>query len=483
MEDWKTRTYQGFNWNFINQVVNKVISFGFSVFLARLLYPEDFGLIAMATIFLGFAEIFKDFGISSAIIQKKEINEDDLNASFWLSLLMAIILAFLIVISASPVASFYKEPILVTIIYVLALNFFLSSFGLVHLALLTKALDFRRLFFISVAAEVVSASLAIFAALNGWGYWSILIKLLSRTCIQVVLLWSSSTWQPRCRFSKESVKPLLDFALPLVGTQSMNYWVRNIDDLLIGKFYGEQALGVYDRSYAFLTLPLGQIKGIVGKVAFPVFAGLQSDQAKVKLYFLKMTRLVALFSFPFISGIYLMANDLVLLLLGEKWIATVEPLKVFALTGIFQSVVVLIGVLFVSQGKTKLQFNLGIFTSMIGVVSIIIGLNWGMVGVAWGLFIATIINLGPNIYFAGKIVGMSFFRWITNLQEIAFCTLLMAIGLSVMQNLFVIEVVWLHLLIWSFVGGLLYWLSVYFFKVRAYREMYKVVVRLINGKA
>ena len=482
MQDWKGEMLRGFNWNFANQIINKVVSFGFGIFLARLLYPQDFGLIAMAAVFLGFAEIFKDFGISSAIVQRKEITASELDTSFWLTVIMGFFMASLLVLCASPIAFFYQEPLLIVIIKVLALNLFLSSLGLVHIALLTKALNFKSIFFISVTAEVISAILAILAALAGWNFWSILIKLLSRTCLQLVILWSSSAWKPSFKLSKKNVRPLLEFAFPLVGTQSMNYWVRHLDDLLIGKFHGDQTLGIYDRGYAFLLLPLGQIKGIVGKVAFPFFAGIQTDIVRVRKYFLKMTRLVALFSFPFMSVLYLIADDLVLIMLGEKWRAVVEPLKVFALTGILQSVVILIGVLFVSQGQTKLQFYLVLITSLIGVISIVVGLNWGIIGVAWGLFVATLINLGPNIYFAGSIIGLSFFRWVTNLLGVALCTILMVLGLSLIQNLIVIEVIWFRLLLWSLIGGLLYVLSAYVFRIQAYEELIWLTKGLVNGK-
>lgn len=481
MMDWRETVKGGFNWNFADQVINKLVSFGFGIFLVRLLYPQDYGLIAMAAVFLGFAEIFKDFGISSAIIQRKEMTADELNSSFWLAGLMGLLLSAFLVLSASPIASYYHESVLVIVIKVLAMNLFLSSFGLVHMALLVKALDFRSIFLISVTAEVVSSSIAIFAALAGWGVWSLLIKLLSRNCLQLVFLWGASSWRPRFRFSKEDLRAMMDFILPLVGTQSMNYWVRHLDNLLIGKFHGEQALGLYDRSYAFLMLPLGQIRGIVGKVALPVFARIQMDIVRVRKYFLKMTRLVALFSFPLMSGLYLVSNDLVVVVLGEKWISVTEPLKIFALTGFVQSVVTLIGILFVSQGKTKLQFNLGIFTSFVGIISILVGLNWGIVGVAWALLVATLINLGPNIYYAGHIIDMNVIHWISNLQGVFCCTLIMVFGLSLIEYLIVIEVTWLRLLTLPLIGALFYGSSLHLLRIQAYKELRALFSTVVYG--
>ncbi|MEZ5039070.1 MAG: lipopolysaccharide biosynthesis protein [Saprospiraceae bacterium] len=479
MKDWKKSIYHGFTWNFLNEAVNKLLSFGFGMVLARLLYPKDFGLVAMATIFLGFAEIFKDFGITTAIIQKINITKNELSSAFWFNLITGSIMALLVLIGAKWLAFFYREPDLIFVIYVLAINFFLSSLSLVHFALLIKSLDFKKLFLISVISEIISAGLAIYFAMYGWGFWSILIKILSRTCLQLVLLWGFSNWKPQFWFSKKEIQPLIRFSLPLVGTQSMNYWVRKIDDLLVGKLLGNQALGIYDRSYAFLTLPLGQIKGVIGKVALPFFSIIQSDPIQVRWYFLKMTRIVGLISFPFMLGLYFVADDLVFVLLGEYWMPTVGPLKIFALTGIFQSVIVLIGVLFISQGKTKLQFRLGVFTSFVGIVSLVIGLNWGLEGVAWGLFVATIINLGPNIYFAGSIVGINILEWFSNLKEVALSSLLLFLWLYLIQNLFIIELGVCRLFLFFFAGILIYYLTITFFKIKAFDELKIAIMKFV----
>ncbi len=439
--------------------------------------------MAMVAILIGFAEIFKDFGVSAAVVQREKLDSLVLSTMFWCTVVTGGGIAMALNFLAPSIANFYDEPLLVNIVLLLAINFFLSSLTIIPHAMLIRDMAFRKLFYIALIAELAAASMAIWLALDGWGYWSLLGKIWVSTGLHLLLLWSFLGWRPRLRISIFAIKELMDFSTPLVGGESINYWVRHLDDLLIARFFGERAIGLYGKAYSFLTIPLVQIRGVVGRIALPVLSRLQDDQDQVRIYFLKITRMVALFSFPTFLGLYILSHDLIYVLLGIQWMEVVPLLQIFSLCGLLQSVVVLTGVLFISQGATALKFKVSLLTSSLGIAAILIGLNWGVEGIAWGLLIATMINLLPNVHFVGRLINMSFWDWLVNLKELFLCTIVMSFGMLLCQSLLFEMNIYVRFLILTITGGLIYLFVLKVLRVRALGESMSFIQKLITSRA
>jgi len=420
---------QGIGWTASGQFFNHLLTFILGIILARILTPNDFGLLGMITVFTGFAETVKDFGISSALIHKKELKENELSSTFWLSLGIGIVLAIVFGLLSKPIAVFYGNDILRYITFFIALNFIFSSASIAQQSLLQKKLDFKGLVYITFFSELIASSLAIILAWYGWGVWSLVHRILCKTILSGLLYWIRSAWYPAFHFSFSDLRDIFSFSIPLFGTRAMNYWVRNLDDLLIGRLIGASALGNYTRAYSLMRFPLIQITKVMDQVYFPVLSQPSVQVSTVKSIFFKTNRLSAFIFLPVMAGLSILAPDFIWVLLGEKWLDVIPLLRILALAGLLQSIVVVIGGIFMITGETKVQFRLGLFTSSISVIALLVGIRWGATGVAWGLFAATIICFIPNIFYAGRIIDINLIQWLSNLWEITLSTAFMSLGI------------------------------------------------------
>jgi PST family polysaccharide transporter len=266
--DLTTKTVQGVGWTGTSQFIRLLLQLGITAILARLLTPTDFGLLAMVVVFTNLVMIFRDFGLTAALIQRKGVTEEHLSSSFWINILTGLLLAFLLAALAPVIAYFYGEDRLTLIIIVLASTFFISSFGIVQTALFTKELNFKPLAVIEILAVAISGTIAVFMAFSGFGVWSLVWQQVISSFVIVISLWTLSSWRPKILFQWQRVKELLGFGLNLTGFSFVNYFNRNLDNLLIGKFLGSASLGFYNLAYQLLLFPLSNISSVIGRVMF-----------------------------------------------------------------------------------------------------------------------------------------------------------------------------------------------------------------------
>lgn len=405
-KDHKKNTVTGLKWNLLDKIVSQGVGFAINVLLARLLLPEDFGLLGMVVVIIGFASVFKDFGLGSAIIQKKEITADDLSTVFWFNLGMGGLLTGIIYLSAGAIAGYYALPALKPIAELLSVTYFISALNIVQVSLLRKKMDFRKLFMVNASSTIISGGVAIALALAGWGVWSLVWKMIVFVSVANLVLWLGSNWRPKLTWSKESLKEIMGFSLPLLGTQSLNYWVRNIDNLLIGKYLGDSALGFYNQSYRIMLIPVSQITGVISNVLFPSLAQIQDDKVRIKKIYLKVTKLLSFVTFPLMFGLCALAEPFVQIVLGEKWMPMVPVLRYLSIVGAFQSIGTLNGNIFQATGKTKYQFWVGFTPRLLYVVAIVCGLSGGVESVAAYYMTAVLISSFYMYYFMGRLIDM-----------------------------------------------------------------------------
>ena len=268
----RQKTISGLFWSFLSQGGKQASQIIITIILARLLSPDDFGILAMVTVFTNFAMIFSEMGVSSALIQKQDTHDRHYHSAFWLNILVGIGLT-LIFMAASPfIAWFYKKPELTPILLVVALNFLFSSFTIIQQTILTKEMDFKSLAIRDIIAVILAGVIGIALAYHGFGVWSLVYQLIAFTIINALLLWILSPWRPKLEFSISDIKDIFHFSAHLTGFNFLNYFSRNIDQLLIGKFLGTQALGYYSLAYKIMLYPLQNISRVISKVMFPVFS-------------------------------------------------------------------------------------------------------------------------------------------------------------------------------------------------------------------
>ncbi len=474
--DIQQATIRGIAWNVVSRTGRITIRFGIGIILARLLSPREFGLVAMVTVITNFANIFAELGFSAALIQKKDINPEHLSSVFWLNLGAGFFLMMLFMAGSPLVAIFYEEPVLIPLTMLISTNFLISALNIVQNTLLTKSLDFRTLSIVEISAVGISGTVAVIMAYTGFGVWSLAVQSVILSSVTAILLWKFSNWYPSFTFKWHAVQDLLGFSMNLFGTQLLNYWVRNIDYVLIGKFLGTNPLGVYNRAYDLMLFPLNNVSRVLSRVMFPSFSIIQEDKKRVKNIFLKVTRTIALVTFPLMLGLFVTVDVFVITLYGTKWVEMIPILRILCLVGLMQSIGTLNGNLYLSQGRADLQFRVSLVVKIIGITGIVIGLKWGIIGVAIGYAITSVINAYPAFYFAGRLVNLTYWELLKNLAGIFICALFMAIlvaGLGLMLPSTFPH--WAMLLVQACCGIIIYVFLIHIFKLQAYHEIYHLI--------
>jgi PST family polysaccharide transporter len=477
----KAKTVAGLKWNLLDKLVSQGAGFVINIILARLLLPEDFGLLGMVTVIIGFATVFKNFGLGSALIQKKNLTSEDLTSVFWFNMLVGIALTFIIYFSAPLIAAYYELPAVEPIAKLLSVTYFIGSLNIVQLSLLRKRMDFRKIFIVNASATLVSGITAIVLALNGWGVWSLVWKMIIFSIATNLVLWLGSKWRPGLNWSKDSLKEIMGFSLPLLGTQSLNYWVRNADNLLIGKYLGGSALGFYNQSYRIMLIPVRQITGVVSSVLFPSLAQIQDDKERIKAIYLKVTRLLSFITFPLMFGLCALAEPFVQIVLGENWMPMVPVLRYLSIVGAFQSIGTLNGNVFQATGRTAYQFWVGLPAKLFILAAIAVGISGGIEQVAMNYMIATLISSAYMYYFMGQLINLKLSEIYRNLLLNFILAFLMSVvvffsykwTLPITVNIvaFVVSI---------FIGALAYMVLSYVFNRKILKET--MALKEIKGK-
>lgn len=307
-------------WSSISQVARQVLQILTTIVLAKTLSPSDFGLMSMAMVVIGFLNIFRDLGTSSAVIQRRDLSEKLLSSIFWVNVLFGTAVTIVVYFFAPMVASFYNEMRLTPVLKLLSASFLISSAGITQQALMERKLEFTKLARAEIAATFFGAAVGITLAFSGAGVWSLVFQALSSAVVSTILLsFFFSSWRPRLLFDFTETKEVARFSLNLSGFNITNYFVRNADYLLIGKFLGAQELGYYSLAYRIMLYPLQNVTSVISRVMFPVYSRIRDDNKKFKIAYLDVAGTIALITFPMMLGMMGVSNYFVSVFFGEKW--------------------------------------------------------------------------------------------------------------------------------------------------------------------
>ncbi len=404
-------------WSSLSQILRQISQIITSIILARLLAPEDFGLLGMALVFISLVAVFNNFGIGSVIVQKQDLDDGNMSSIFWFSLLIGF-LALLIIMAAAPfIAIFFSQSALVPIISVMSLNFIFISLSTVQNSILLKNLKLKKLTFLEVFSTVFSGVLGVSLAFLGYGVWSLVWQSIALNLVYAILLWITNDWTPKLHFDWKDIKSIINFTGNLSGFNLLNYFSRNADKLLIGKFLGATALGYYTVAYTLMLYPLTNISSVLSKVMFPALSQIQHDYSKFRSFYLKSTKYIAFITFPMMLGLFAIADEFVLIVYGEKWAPVIFLIKVLSIIGLVQSIATMVGNIYLSKGRTDWMFRWSILASTIAVGAIFIGLRWGIDGVAVSYAIASILLTYPNFAVPFKLIDLRFTDFVLSLKK------------------------------------------------------------------
>ena len=405
----------GLGWSGASRLLGQMLQLAIAVVLARILSPREYGLLGMVLVFSGFANSLADLGLGGSIVQKRDVTDRQLNSVFWLNVATGILLTAIFVLAAPLIARFYKEPELRLLTVAIATNFFFGSLNVVQNALLDKSLSFRTKFWIETVSISASGIVALGLALTGAGVWSLVGQLLTLTVVRVMVMWSLSSWRPTMSFDLSAVKELLHFGGNLMGFSIVIYWSMNIDDLVIGRWLGGAALGFWSLADKLMRLPLNNVTDITTSVMFPALSAIQHDVEAVRRTYLRAMRMIALITFPIAIGLSVLAEPAILVVYGSKWRGAIAILQLLCFAGMAQSIYNTASWVFLSQGKSKILFRLGIYATAVRAAGVLIGAHWGLVGVAWAYVLGSYLFLCyPTWSSAGRLLNLSFKQMLRN---------------------------------------------------------------------
>jgi O-antigen/teichoic acid export membrane protein len=359
------------------------------------LTPEDYGLVGMARLAIGLIAIFREMGTNAAIIQRKQLSPEFLSSIFWANLALAVVTSGLAIATSPLVALFFHQPMIAPIIRLLAAGFVVSALSSVPSALLTREMAFRKLMMIEIGAAGFTTCLAVGLALRGAGAWSLVISSLAGTCVTTVLIWLSSPWRPRWLLSWKELRSIASYSLNLSGFNLVNYFSRNADNTIVGRYLGAYQLGFYQLAYNVMLYGVQNISQVMGRVLFPVFAKVQDDNPRFRQAYIKAVSTIAVITFPMMAGVMAVAEPFVRAVLGEKWHPVASLLIILAPVGLMQSVVTTVGNIYYAKGRADWLFRWGLFGTVVSVSSFFAGLPWGIRGVAVGYLIANLLMIYP----------------------------------------------------------------------------------------
>jgi PST family polysaccharide transporter len=274
--------------------------------------------------------------------------------------------------------------------------------------MLQKEMQFKKIAIISIFSVVISGTIGIYMAHLGWGAKSLVVQSLSATLLSGLGFKLAYKWNISFAINKKSLKKLMGFGMALMGARILNYWTRNTDNLLIGKFLGDTSLGLYNRSYTFLLIPVSIISVVFGQVLFPLMSKNQNDKKLLKEIFVSHLKLIILMMLPVSLLAFLLSEELVLGLLGEKWIRLVPLFKAFSPLIFIQCISTINGVIYNALGKTKLLLKVSLLVEMIIIIAVIVGIQFNIMGVIYALYIATAINFYPSFTIPYNLINLKF---------------------------------------------------------------------------
>ena len=411
----RRRAASGFVWSALSQAVRLGSQVLGLIILAHQLPASDFGVITMASMVTGFALLFRDFGTTAAVIQRPDLTPQLLDSVFLFNISIGLCLAVVLVLLSPMLAVFFSEPRLREVLWLLALTFPLGALGLVHQALLERISSFKPVALIESLAALLGLGSAVWAAWSGWGVYSLVMQTLMSAAVTSGGLWFLSSWRPGRNGSLVEIRGLMGFSGNLVGFNVFNYFARNVDNMLIGRFLGVTELGYYSMAYRLMLWPLQNISSVVGRALFPVFSRMQADPERLAGAYLRATAAITLISAPLMLGLFVLREPFVVTVLGSQWMPVADLLAWFAPIGLLQSVGTTVGTLYLATGRTDLMFRWGIFAGTVAIVAFAVGIEWGLQGLVFGYAIAMAILFLPSLMIPLRLVRLRVSRVLVNL--------------------------------------------------------------------
>jgi PST family polysaccharide transporter len=414
------------------QAFKFVLSTGAAIALARMLTPNDYGLIAMVAILVNFVGMFQYLGLSTATVKWAELNHQQVSTLFWINMALSAAIMLVTVGGGPLLAWFYHEPRLIGISAAYGVTILITGLSIQHEAILSRQMRFTAIVVVETTGLLIGFLAAIVAAWYGAGYWALVLNQMVMALVTVVGVWSVCKWRPGFPGRGLDLRSMLSYGGNLTGFNIMTFFSRNLDNLLIGKFWGAHQLGVYSRAYQMLLLPMQQINAPLAAVAVPALSRLADSPERYRAAYLRILEKIVMITMPLGALMIATSDWMVLLLLGPKWSETGKIFMLLGIAAIIQPVTKTAWWLFSTQGRTRELFHWGIISAVVAVVSILVGLPWGATGVAASYALVDLLIATPLLFWyvgrRGPIRTGDFYRTIAPSVMASMCSLALLFG-------------------------------------------------------
>lgn len=472
----KQRTITGLFWSFSDLIANQGIQFIIQIILARLLLPEYFGLIGMILVFIAISNALIDSGMAQALVREQNTTQDDYSTVFYFNLFMAFFIYSILFLLAPIISEFFRSEELTLIIRILSMGVIINSFGIIQRAQIVKKIDFRKQTIINIVSGLLSGVIGVVCALLGLGVWSLVIKTLCMQLFQSLLFWYFNRWIPSLIFKYESFKKLYGFGAKLMLAGLLSTIYSNIFNVLIGRMYSATQLGYFSNAQKLNEVASSSITTALQSVTYPVLSSIQNNEEKLKFGFKKIIRISTFIHFPIMIGLAAIANPLVHLLFGERWIPMAIYFQMLCIAGmIYPLNAVNLNILQV-KGRADLYLNLSILKKVMLTIFIAaaIWLDAGVIGLLGAVIIDSYVSFIINSFYSGKEIGYSSWEQIRDVS--LFYMLSSIMGLIVyLSGIVLPENVLVKLILQITIGLVIYLGACSIAKIKELWEVYNIV--------
>lgn len=475
----------GMIWKFGERVLAQGISFIVSVILARIMLPQQYGLVAMVLIFISIADILVTSGFSTALIQKKDASRLDFSTIFWCSLIMSILVYVLMFFGANSIAEFYGVPELVLLIRVFSLKVLISAFNSIQHAYVSRHMMFKKFFYSTLFGTLLSGIIGIIMAVTGFGVWALVAQYLVNSLVDTIILGITVPWRPRLEFSTATAKKLIQYGWKILAADLIGTIYNNLRQLLIGKFYTSADLAYYNKGKQIPEFAITNIDSTISTVFFPVMSNLSGDAVRVKEMTRKLITLTAYIIFPMLFGLAAVAKPLIVILLTEKWMDAVIFLQITCIARIFMTISNANLQAMKAMGRSDVILKLEVIKKPIGILLIIIALQINVTAIALTMPIyslyAVIVNMNPN----RSILGYTISEQLKDFAPPMFLSLGMMTIILMLNHFIFYPAGFGHgiVLMLNLICGISFYLILsYIFKLKAFHYLLSFFKNAVNNK-
>jgi O-antigen/teichoic acid export membrane protein len=473
----KSQATKGMLWSAVDKFAVQAGQFIIGIVLARILLPDDFGLIGMLTIFIALSSVFIDSGMGSGLIQQQNRTDEDFSTVFVYNFAVSSFFYLVLFFSAPFIASFYEQPLLTPLTRILGINLIINSLAIVQRSRLTIAIDFKAFAIVNVIGVIIGGASGIIAATKGLGVWALVIQTLIGSSANVASLWYLSHWKPSLKFSTKSFKSLFGYGSKLLISGLYAQTLQNVYNITIGKAYPAAELGYYTRAKGFAEISAGTVTSILQQVSFPILASVQHDKTRLVSIYSRMIKMAAFFVFPVMTLIALLAEPIVLLLLTDKWAAVIPLLQWMVFARIFYPISVINMSILNAIGRSDLFLKVDLSKFPLIALALILTIPLGVKAMIIGHVVTSGISFFINAYLPGKLFGYGVIAQIKDMLPVFVATIFMT-GLVYAVSYY-LDNLFLKFLIGSTVAIISYLTACYILKIEEIKEL-KIIFKFFQ---